>query len=510
MTNKEIAQAILQLVGPTANVTNVTNCMTRLRLQVDEEKFTKENLAAIPGVLGVNKQGEEWQIVLGPGKAGLVTTEFRELLAEDNVHTADDAHTTDGNSADDAHTTDDAHTKKLGTMAGQTQDNAHTLEDVHTDKHGTTSVQGTASVLGTHNAQVGDGQALHAEIRKKNATPFKLFLKKIANIFMPLIPAFIGCGLITGILNVALKCQPALGQEPVVEILAIAGTAVFWGLNLFVGVNAAKEFGGSPILGGVLGAVLAHPFLSKITLWGAPLVPGRGGIIAVLLVVAFAAWLEKKLHKIVPEMLDLFLTPLLVVIVFTLAGIYVLQPIGGMLSEGIGTAATVAIGKGGAVTGFILGGTFLPLVMLGIHQGLTPIHAELLARYGVTILLPILAMAGGGQVGAALAVYFKTKNPRVKKTVASALPVGIMGIGEPLIYGVTLPLGKPFIGACVGGALGGAVQAAGMVGAAALGLSGLPLAASTDNIPVYIAGLLVSYAGGFIATWLLGFEDPEN
>ena len=165
---------------------------------------------------------------------------------------------------------------------------------------------------------------------------------------------------------------------------------------------------------------------------------------------------------------------------------------------------------GGAVTGFILGGTFLPMVMVGIHQGLTPIHAELLSRYGVTILLPILAMAGGGQVGAAIAVYAKTKNKALRKTIASALPVGLMGVGEPLIYGVTLPLGKPFIGACIGGAFGGAVQAAYMVGAATIGISGLPLAASTDNIPMYLLGLVTAYAAGFIATWLLGFDDPKE
>lgn len=465
MTNKEIAQEILKIVGPAANISHAANCMTRLRFLVVKENFTKEDLQKIPGVLGVNKQGEEWQIILGPGKAGLVTAEFQKKLTE---------------------------TPNFGTEA---------TKEKREEKIKPSS---------DFKAQVGDGKALHAALRKRNATPFKLFLKKIANIFMPLIPAFIGCGLITGILNVAVKCEPALGKEPLVQILGIAGHTVFWGLNMFVGINSAKEFGGTPILGGVLGAVLAHPLLNKITLWGAPLVPGRGGIIAVLLVVAFGAWLEKKLHKIVPEMLDLFLTPLLVVIVSALAGIYVLQPIGGYISEGIGTAATVAIGRGGAVTGFILGGIFLPLVMLGVHQGLTPIHAELLSRYGVTILLPILAMAGAGQVGAALAVYFKTKNLRVKKTIASALPVGIMGIGEPLIYGVTLPLGKPFIGACVGGAIGGAVQAAGMVGASALGLSGLPLAASTDNIPIYLMGLAAGYAGGFIATWVLGFEDPEN
>ena len=124
--------------------------------------------------------------------------------------------------------------------------------------------------------------------------------------------------------------------------------------------------------------------------------------------------------------------------------------------------------------------------------------------------MPVLAMAGAGQVGAAIAVYFKTKNAFLKKTVASALPVGIMGIGEPLIYGVTLPLGRPFIGACIGGAFGGAVQAAAAVGVTTMGISGLPLAAVSSNIPVYLLGVLVAYAAGFAATWIIGFEDPEE
>lgn len=209
-------------------------------------------------------------------------------------------------------------------------------------------------------------------------------------------------------------------------------------------------------------------------------------------------------------MFDLFVTPFLVVVISTFVALFLCQPLGGYLSEAIGYAATESIGTGGAVTGFILGGTFLPMVMVGIHQGLTPIHAELLSRYGVTILLPILAMAGGGQVGAAIAVYAKTKNKALRKTIASALPVGLMGVGEPLIYGVTLPLGKPFIGACIGGAFGGAVQAAYMVGAATIGISGLPLAASTDNIPMYLLGLVAAYVAGFIATWLLGFDDPKE
>lgn len=448
MTNQELAGKILAIVGPKSNVIQATNCMTRLRLILQEESFDYAALQALEGVKGVNKQGTELQIILGPGKAGQVTTAFTELLRQEPETPPEQ-------------------------VAPQWED-------------------------------------LHQQVKAKNATPFKLFLKKIAHIFMPLIPAFIGCGLITGILNIALKIEPHISQEPLVQVLALAGNAVFWGLNLFVGINAAHEFGGTAILGGVMGAILAHPGLAKITLWGEPLLPGRGGIIAVVLVVAFTAWLEKKLHKIVPEMLDLFLTPLLAVSISTFVAVVVLQPLGGMVSEAIGTAATVAVAKGGAVTGFILGGTFLPLVMTGIHQGLTPIHAELLSRYGETILLPILAMAGGGQVGAVAAIYVRTKNVRLKKTIASCLPVGLMGVGEPLIYGVTLPLGKPFIGACLGGACGGAVQAFAAVGASALGLSGLPLAASTNNIPMYLLGLLASYVGGFIATLLIGFDDPEE
>lgn len=462
MTHLELAQEILKIVGPAANITEAHNCMTRLRFHVHRETFTAEALKKIPGVMGTNKNDDEWQVILGPGKAAKVTVELQKLLRQDPA----------------------ASPKTV------------------TEPESFSSLQ--------QKARIGDGSALHAAIKKRNATPGKLLLKKIANIFVPLIPAFIGCGLITGILGICFKFQPALAQVPALQVLAVAGNAVFWGLNLFIGVNAAKEFGGTPILGGVLAAIITHPGLSGISLFGNALVPGRGGVIAVLLIALFGAYLERFLHKIIPDVLDLFLTPLLTILISSFIAIGVCQPIGGWLSEVIGTTATIAVNKGGAFTGFILGGCWLPMVMLGIHQGMTPIHAELLHRYGVTILLPILAMAGGGQVGAAFAVYCKTKSAALKKTVASALPVGIMGIGEPLIYGVTFPLGKPFIGACIGGACGGAVQAAFMVGASTMGISGLPLTPVTNNMPVYLVGLFVAYAGGFIATWLLGFDDPDD
>ena len=357
---------------------------------------------------------------------------------------------------------------------------------------------------------IGDGKALHEEIRQKNNTPGKAFLKKIASIFLPLIPAFIGCGLLTGILAIAAKIDPTLTTSPLWQTLATLGGAIFWGMNLFVGWQAAKVFGGTPILGGALAAFVSHPGLKGIELFGNELLPGRGGIISVILIAALAVFIEKRLHKLVPEMLDLFVTPVLTLLISGLAAVLVFQPIGGAIASAIGAAATASVATGGAPVGAILAGIWLPIVMLGVHQVFTPIHVALLEQYGVTILLPILAMAGAGQVGAALAVYFKTKNKFLKKTILSALPVGMLGIGEPLIYGVTLPLGRPFLAACLGGAVGGAWQSHYLVGAAASGISGLPLALASNRIKVYLIGLLIAYLAGFIATWLIGFDDlPE-
>ena len=191
----------------------------------------------------------------------------------------------------------------------------------------------------------------------------------------------------------------------------------------------------------------------------------------------------------------------------------ILQPLGGLISDGIAHGVNIAIDKGGLLVGAILAGAFLPLVLSGLHQGLVPIHVELIQAHGSNPLLPILAMAGVGQVGAAIAVYMKTRNARLKKVIKGALPVGILGIGEPLIFGVTLPLGRPFIGACLGGAVGGALICYWKVATViTFGISGLPLALTivSGKVMLYLAGLVITVLAGFIFTWMMGFNDPEE
>ena len=229
-----------------------------------------------------------------------------------------------------------------------------------------------------------------------------------------------------------------------------------------------------------------------------------------------ACFIEKACRRFVPDVLDLFVTPLVTLSISVLAALFILQPIGGFISDSIGIVVAQTIASNNmfvsVISGAISGALFLPLVMTGMHQALIPIHAELIAKVGFTVLLPILATAGMAQVGATIAVLRKTKNERLKKVAKNGLIPGILGIGEPLIYGVTLPLGKPFLGACLGAAIGGAVMAIFKVGAVAIGVSGLPLALLIANgkMGVFLIGVLASYLGGYFFTSILGFEDPVD
>lgn len=442
---KDIAKGILTNVGGEGNIKSFENCMTRVRLSLrDGSKLNKESLQKVEGVMGVVDSGDQVQVIVGPSVASKVS-DFMRANTDLKV------------------------------------------KDV---------------------PEFGHADEVKSQVKEKYKAPLSDIFKKIASIFVPLIPAFIGSGLIMGINNILVN-RELVANPNITGLLGAFSGAVFAYMAIMVGMNAARVFGGSPAIGGLMAGITISPALAGLELFGRELVPGRGGIIAVLLVVWFSSWLEQRLRRIIPETLELILTPLLTVLIAGFAAVLVLQPIGGAISDGIGSAVTVAVEGGGAFVGFLLGGTFLPLVMTGLHQGLTPIHADLLAK-GPNTLLPILAMAGAGQVGASIAVYVKTKNEKLKRTVASALPVGILGIGEPLIYGVTLPLGKPFLGACIGGAVGGAIIAFFNVGSLSMGLSGIPLALliQSNKVFQYLLGILGAYIAGFIATSLLGFNDP--
>ncbi|MBD0689130.1 PTS transporter subunit EIIC [Streptomyces sp. CBMA123] len=457
--NRAVAEAILPLVGGAANIRSVAHCMTRLRLGLaDLALVDREALGALPAVLGT-VEDDTYQIVLGPGAVAGVTAQLRQMLASG---------------------------------AGVAAPPPPTAEDL-----------------------AGRGARIREEARVRNATPVKRALRRVADIFVPLIPALIGCGIVAALSGALANLGWATGLVPALTAVSSGFMSL---LAVFVGYNTAKEFGGTPVLGGAVASVIGYAGVARVEAFGHHLTPGQGGVVGALLAALLAVQLERWTRRILPAALDVLVTPTVTVLFGGLAALFGLMFVAGEVSTGIGHAATWLLAHGGLLAGLVLGGLFLPLVMLGLHQALIPIHTTLIQQQGSTVLLPILAMAGAGQVGCAAAVYLRLRhNASIRATIRSALPAGLLGVGEPLVYGVTLPLGRPFVTACVGGAAGGAfVGVAGQlgdaVGSTAVGPSGwalFPLLAGPDGMAasaaVYGGGLLTGYVVGFLATYLFGF-----
>ena len=466
MDYKRIAKEVLTLIGGRDNVYGNATCMTRLRVTLkDSSKVDLENLKKVEGVMGV-VESDTLQIVFGPGKVTKVGQEFSELT---------------------------------GIALG-------------------TSDEVNAEDLARENK---------AANKAKQTNPVQVFLRKIANIFVPLLPGIIAAGLINGITNVInVSSHGSLSGQWWDECIRTMGGALFAYLPILVGMNAAKEFKGSPVLGAMAGAMsianAAMPLLAKfndaeviLPLTNKVFNPAAGGLLAALISGMFFALLERQIRKIMPDILQTFFTPLLTVIIGCLVTLLVLQPLGAFLTTGIFVILNFIYDKLGVVGGYILSAGFLPLVAVGLHQALTPIHAMLNdpngATQGINYLLPILMMAGGGQVGAGFALYLKTKNKKLKQLTRDSLPVGILGIGEPMMYAVTLPLGKPFITACLGSGLGGILASLFHLGTVSQGVSGLfgLLIVVPGTQLFYIIAMVGAYIGGFILTYFFGVDHQR-
>lgn len=471
MTNNELAKLLIEDFGGSSNLIEVINCMTRVRVKVkDASKINYDAIKSREGVMGV-VEGEQVQVVMGPGKSEKVA---KEMAAISNAKLSEE-------------------------IARPRENHQNDKEDLERRTR----------------------ENKEAYKSKQKESGFKKFTAAIASIFVPLIPAFVGAGLIGGIVSVLSNMLTAGsisgdGVASLIQVLNIMKNGLYAYLNIFIGINAAKVFGANEGLGGVVGGMVyltgMNPEMPINNIFlSSPLAAGQGGVIGVLISVFLLSKIENALHKVIPDSLDIILVPMLSLLAVGLLTIYLIMPFAGLISNALIGFINGVINLGGAVSGFILGALFLPMVMLGLHQILTPIHVAMIESQGATYLLPILAMAGAGQVGAAIAILVKCrKNKQITTIAKGGLPVGILGIGEPLIYALTLPMGKAFITACLGGGVGGAVIGAiGSIGATAIGPSGIALIPLIYNNRWlgYVFGLLAGYVGGFIFTYFFGIDQ---
>ena len=469
MTNQELSSKILELVGGKSNVTGATNCMTRLRVNLkDYNKADIEGLKATEGVLQVI-QMDNLHVVLGPGKAKKVTDLFKEQAGVAG------GMSTDSNWQDN----------KAAMKAGQKQGKVKTA------------------------------------------------LKAVGDIFVPLIPGVIAAGICSGVATLITQAVPNYAEITwlfiVHQFLTMINTAFMTYITAWAGYRAAEKFGATPILGGMLGMITTMANINSISplvnMWvdeaagenplDAVLRAGRGGVLAVILGVLLLAKVEKFVRSKMPDALDIVVSPLVILAVCVVPYVFVIMPITGIISNIlVSVVGSVCMSENifvRMIAGFLGSFLFLPLVAVGMHHGLVALYSVQLAELGFVTLYPALAMAGAGQVGAAIAIWLKAKkvgNKRMMSVIGGALPAGVLGVGEPLIYGVTLPMGKPFITAGLGAGFGGAFCMAFKVAATTWGPSGVlafPIMTAGGDNPAmqmgcYAVGLVISYIMGFIIT----------
>ena len=361
-------------------------------------------------------------------------------------------------------------------------------------------------------------------------------LRVVGDIFIPLLPGIICAGLCGGFATLIAQTVPNYADNNIwaffYHILTLINTAMMSFLTAWAGYRAAERFGGTPILGGMLGMITSLDGINQIAaimgLYNAEipldsvLCSGKGGILAVIAGALLIAYVERTIRRVMPKSVDVVFTPLLTMFLCVIPYIVFIMPLFGYASGGIVWLFSQACLSENvfirAISGYFAAAAFLPLVAAGMHHGLVALYSVQISELGYVTLYPALAMAGAGQVGAALALWKKAKkvgNDNLCSVISGALPAGLLGVGEPLIYGVTLPLGKPFLTAGLGAGFGGAFIMVTQVAATTWGPSGLLGAfvmtagpgGSGRSVLLYLIALVISYIGGYIMTNLLYREE---
>ncbi|GER67747.1 PTS beta-glucoside transporter subunit EIIBCA [Weizmannia acidilactici] len=466
---KKLAKDILALVGGKENINNVFHCVTRLRFKLKDESIAKtEELKDLDGVVTVMKSGGQYQVVIG-----------------------------------------------------------NHVPDVY------------ATLLKVGNISATEGQDAGGE--KEKVGPLSAFIDMISGVFTPVLGVLAATGMIKGVAALILALHWVSSTSGTYNLLNYAGDGLFTFLPIFLGYTAMKKFGGTPFVGMALAAALCHPSLSTlssgkalytlfsgslfesqihVTFLGIPviLMTYTSSVIPIIVASYFTAKLENGLKKVIPDVVKTFVVPFLTIMIMVPLTFLVIGPISTWAGQLLGAATIWLYHLSPAVAGILIGGLWQVFVMFGLQWGLIPIAMNNLATLKYDPILATSVMVCFSQIGAVLAVMLRTKNKGLKALTIPAFISGIFGVTEPAIYGVTLPLKKPFIMSCIGGAVGGGII--GALGGKLWMLGGL----GVFVIPAFIKpgsgldlafwssiiALVASFIIGFILTFAFGFKDKEE
>ena len=485
---RKCAQEIADNIGGGSNVVSAAHCATRLRLVIaDNSKVNKEVLENVDGVKGMFESNGQLQLIIGTGTVNKVYDEFLSITGA----------------------------------------SAASKEDVK--------------------AAAAAQQPLYIRL-----------LKPIGDVFVPILPAIVASGLMMGLVE-ALAKIPGLGFGGTdwFAFLDTAANTAFAYLPVIVAISAARVFGGNIFLGAVIGLLMIHaaflngwnvgsaeqvakffgidvngvsPYLydwaanpdnvtvaslggiPKWHLFG-PILPinrvgYQGHVIPVMLAVLFMSKIESWLHKHVPEMIDLFVTPLTTVLVTALVTLTIIGPIFSTLETLVLNGAEKLVAN--PIGSCIMGALYPCTVVMGLHHMYNVIEAGMLASKGLNTWMPIASAANFAQFGACLAVGLRSKNQKTKAVAIPSSMSAALGITEPAIFGVNMRFMKPFVGGMIGGAVGALVAAFMGIGASAYGVTGIPGYLTINNPMLYTIVLAISGGLAFFITTVIFKEDEPK
>lgn len=470
MDYQKSAKEVLQAIGGADNIVSAAHCATRLRLVIaDNSKVEKKTLENIDGVKGVFEAQGQLQIIFGTGEVNKVYEQFI----------------------------------KLGNI----------------------------------------GASSTEELKKqaaKQGNIFQYMIKILGDIFVPIIPAIVASGFLMGIMNSLdfMVNNNFLNIDTSSSLYVFANlfsNTAYVFLPILIGFSAAKVFGGNPFLGAVMGMIMIHPNLQNawtvaeqgvqsmqpvfFGLYSIEMVGYQGHVIPIIISVWVMSEIEKRLHKVVPAMLDLFVTPLVSIFIAGYLALSIIGPVFVKLENGILDGVQYLIGMPFGIGSFVMGIFYAPTVVMGIHHMYTTIDLGQIGKFGVTYWLPLASACNIAQGAACLAVGLKARDPKIKSLGLPASLSAFLGITEPALFGVNLRFFRPFIAGCIGGAAGAVYASLTHIGATGTGVTGIFGILLFLDYPLhYIVLFILSSAVAFVIAWLItpgkiidaGLEEVES
>lgn len=465
MDYKKSAIEILEFVGGAENIISAAHCATRLRMVIkDNSKIQKEKLEAVDGVKGVFEASGQLQVIIGTGAVNKVY----DCLTE------------------------------VGHLEVKSK------EDVKEDV-------------------------------KSKQNIFLRLIKTLGDIFVPIIPAIVASGILMGLLEglTQIEAFSSWTSNNWYVMLHSISNAAFACLPILIAVSAGKTFKCNLLLAATVGIIMVHPGLTNawnlagmsdealkaielfhIGSWSIYIQGFQGHVIPVIIAIWLLAQIEKRLHKVVPEIIDLFVTPLVSVLVTSVIVFLFIGPVFGTLENWVLYACKWFITLPFGIGGFIVGGLYALTVVCGLHHMYNAIEAGLISSTGYNPWMPIATCVNTAQGAASLAVGLKTKDKNIKAMAIPAALSAYLGITEPAIFGINLRFKKPLIAGLIGGAIGGWFVALLGVKANAYGVTGifgiLITLFNVKNLLLYLAGILIASAVSFVITFILYKDEKKN